>query len=55
VRETQRQIALRVVQAYADWSTAEMKLLSSEKNLKAHQKLLQQAKNRITQGPLACQ
>jgi adhesin transport system outer membrane protein len=50
VRETQRQIALRVVQAYADWSTAEMKLLSSEKNLAVHQKLLQQAKNRIAQG-----
>ena len=50
VRETRRQIALRVVQAYADWSSADMKVQSVEKNLLVHQKLLQQAKNRIAQG-----
>jgi outer membrane protein, adhesin transport system len=50
VRETRRQIALRVVQAYADWNSADLKVKSIEKSLVIHQKLLQQAKNRIAQG-----
>lgn len=50
VRETRQQIALKVVQAYSDWSSAELKTQSIEKSLAIHQKLLQQAKNRITQG-----
>ena len=50
VRETRRNIALKVVQAYSDWSSAELKAQSIEKSLVIHQKLLQQAQNRITQG-----
>jgi adhesin transport system outer membrane protein len=50
VRETRRNIALKVVQAYSDWSNAELKAQSIEKSLVIHQKLLQQAQNRITQG-----
>ena len=50
VRETRRQIALKVVQAYSDWSSAELKVQSVGKSLAIHQKLLQQAKNRIAQG-----
>jgi adhesin transport system outer membrane protein len=50
VRETRRNIALKVVQAYSDWSSAELKAQSIEKSLLIHQKLLQQAQNRITQG-----
>ena len=50
VRETRQQIALKVVQAYSDWSSAELKTQSIEKSLAIHQKLLQQAKNRIAQG-----
>lgn len=50
VRETRQQIALKVVQAYADWCSAELKTQSIEKSLAIHQKLLQQAKNRIAQG-----
>ena len=50
VRETRLQIALKVVQAYSDWSSAELKTQSIEKSLAIHQKLLQQAKNRIAQG-----
>ena len=50
VRETRRQIAFKVVSAYSDWSSAELKAQSIEKSLAIHQKLLQQAKNRIAQG-----
>lgn len=50
VRETRRNIALKVVQAYSDWSSAELKAQSIEKSLVIHQKLLQQAQNRVTQG-----
>jgi len=50
VRETRRNNALKVVQAYSDWSSAELKAQSIEKSLVIHQKLLQQAQNRITQG-----
>ena len=50
VRETRQQIALKVVQAYSDWSSAKLKTQSIEKSLAIHQKLLQQAKNRIAQG-----
>ena len=50
VREIRRQIALRVVQTYSDWSSSELKIQSVEKSLAIHQKLLQQAKNRIAQG-----
>ncbi len=50
VRETRQQIALKVVQAYSDWSSAELKTQSIEKSLAIHQKLLQQAKSRIAQG-----
>jgi len=50
VRETRRQIAFKVVYAYSDWSSAELKAQSIEKSLAIHQKLLQQAKNRIAQG-----
>jgi adhesin transport system outer membrane protein len=50
VRETRRNIALKVVQAYSDWSSAELKAQSIEKSLVIHQKLLLQAQNRITQG-----
>ena len=50
VRETRQQIALKVVQAYSDMSSAELKTQSIEKSLAIHQKLLQQAKNRIAQG-----
>lgn len=50
VNESRRQIALRVVQAYAEWVVAEMKARSVEKSLEVHQKLLQQAKNRINEG-----
>ncbi len=53
VRETRRQIALRVVQAYAEWNSADLKVQSVEKSLAIHQKLLQQAKNRIAQGASA--
>ena len=48
--EARRQIALRVVQAYAEWVVAEWKAQSVEKSLEVHQKLLQQAKNRINEG-----
>ena len=50
VNETRRQIALRVVQAYADWVIADWKAQSIAKSLAVHQKLLQQAKNRINEG-----
>jgi adhesin transport system outer membrane protein len=50
VDEARRQIALRVVQAYAEWVVAELKAQSVEKSLVVHQKLLQQAKNRIKEG-----
>ena len=50
VREIRRQIALKVVQTYSDWSSSELKIQSVEKSLAIHQKLLQQAKNRIAQG-----
>ena len=50
VDEARRQIALRVVQAYAEWVVAELKAQSVEKSLEVHQKLLQQAKNRIKEG-----
>ena len=50
VDEARRQIALRVVQAYAEWMVAELKAQSVEKSLEVHQKLLQQAKNRIKEG-----
>jgi len=50
VDEARRQIALRVVQAYAEWVVAELKAQSVEKSLEVHQKLLQQAKNRIHEG-----
>jgi adhesin transport system outer membrane protein len=50
VDEARRQIALRVVQAYAEWVVAELKAQSVEKSLAVHQKLLQQAKNRIREG-----
>ena len=50
VNESRRQIALRVVQAYAEWVVAEMKARSVEKSLEVHQKLLQQAKNRINES-----
>ena len=50
VRETRRNIALKVVQAYSDWSSAELKAQSIEKSLVIHKKLLQQDQNRITQG-----
>jgi len=50
VRETRQQIALKVVQAYSDMSSAELTTQSIEKSLAIHQKLLQQAKNRIAQG-----
>jgi len=50
VNEARRQIALRVVQAYAEWVVAELKAQSVEKSLVVHQKLLQQAKSRISEG-----
>jgi len=50
VNEARRQIALRVVQAYAEWVVAELKAQSVEKSLMVHQKLLQQAKSRISEG-----
>lgn len=50
VRETRRQIAHKVVQAYAEWSSAEFKVQSVEKSLAIHRKLLEQAKHRIAQG-----
>jgi adhesin transport system outer membrane protein len=50
VDEARRQIAMRVVQAYAEWVVAELKEQSVEKSLEVHQKLLQQAKNRIKEG-----
>ena len=50
VNETRRQIALRVVQAYTEWVIADGKTQSIAKSLAVHQKLLQQAKNRINEG-----
>jgi adhesin transport system outer membrane protein len=43
-------LLFRVVQAYAEWVVAELKAQSIEKSLEVHQKLLQQAKNRINEG-----
>lgn len=50
LRETSLQIAQRVVQYYADWLSAELKKQSWTKSQVIHEKLLQSAKNRISQG-----
>ena len=50
VRESRRQVAIRVVQAYAEWVSAELKVQAIDKSMAVHQKLVQQAKNRIAQG-----
>lgn len=49
-RELSLQIAQKVVTYYTDWLTAELKAQSWQKSAAIHQKLLQSAKNRITQG-----
>ena len=50
LRETSLQVAQKVVQSYTDWLSAELKTQSWKKSQAIHQKLLQSAKNRITQG-----
>lgn len=49
-REISLQVAQKVVAYYTDWLTAELKAQSWQKSAAIHQKLLQSAKNRITQG-----
>lgn len=48
--DTQLQLALRVVQAYADWMTADLKMRAYQSSVETHQLLLVQARNRIAQG-----
>ena len=50
LRETNVQIAQRVIQHYSDWLAAELKVQSWSKSQAIHYKLLQSAKNRIVQG-----
>jgi adhesin transport system outer membrane protein len=47
---TRQDLALRVLQLYADWYGARLKRLASEKSLVAHQALQQQIKRRISGG-----
>lgn len=48
--EARQQIGLRVVQAYAEWLAADLKVQAWERSLASHHKLLQQAQNRIREG-----
>ena len=48
--DTQLQLALRVVQAHADWSTADLKVKAYQSSIETHQQLLVQARNRIAEG-----
>ena len=48
--DTQLQLALRVVQAYADWTTADFKVKAYQSSVETHQLLLVQARNRIAEG-----
>jgi adhesin transport system outer membrane protein len=48
--DTQLQLALRVVQAYADWATADLKVKAFQSSVDTHQQLLVQARNRIAEG-----
>lgn len=48
--DTQLQLALRVVQAYADWTTADLKVKAYQSSVETHQLLLVQARNRIAEG-----
>lgn len=50
IADTQLQLALRVVQAYADWATANLKVKALQSSLETHQLLLVQARNRIAEG-----
>lgn len=49
-QDTQLQLALRVVQAYADWASADLKLKAYQSSVATHQQLLSQARNRIDEG-----
>ena len=48
--DTQLQLALRVVQSYADWATADLKVKALQSSVETHQLLLVQARNRIDEG-----
>jgi adhesin transport system outer membrane protein len=48
--EARQQIGLRVIQAYAEWLASDLKIQAWERSLASHQKLLQQAQNRIREG-----
>ena len=48
--EVQQQLALRVVQAYGDWSSSHLKLLAYEQSMAVHVRLREQVKRRIEQG-----
>jgi adhesin transport system outer membrane protein len=48
--DTQLQLALRVVQSYADWAAADLKVKALQSSSETHQLLLVQARNRIAEG-----
>jgi adhesin transport system outer membrane protein len=48
--DTQLQIGLRVVQAFADWHSANLKVAALQRSVETHDKLLQQARRRIEDG-----
>lgn len=50
VLEARQQLSLQVIQSYADWLSAELKTQAWRRSLVLHEKLLQTAKNRISQG-----
>lgn len=50
IEDSQLQVALRVLQAYSDWWVADAKVQALNNSIQTHQHLLNQARNRITEG-----